>query len=369
MPLPEEAVVKQRSRWILVGSAVVGLLPVTSWAVPAVMTMEVVDVDGSAPADPNEITVGVGAVFTIELQLEGWAEHGVLTGCSFGFDSSGFQNNGPGRVELASFSCTEDDECFAGTQPPECLDGLCEEGTRCDVAAQNCEDGGECVEDPEGLFCDCYASLFIDTQRPNYVYYGEAVIVGTDCRSPEALEGGYKGLSCVGAPGMPDQGGQYYIGTLIATMPSGACGDFTIALNPDPLRTCAKDYDCFCMPLDVTSTVMVHGPPCTEPGACCTGSVCTDGLTLGDCEAGGGVFRGEGLACGADVDGDGIDDACDNCERFNPDQADCQPNGIGDVCDIAEGTSLDQFPFRWGGDGVPDECQALLVKPIQRIGK
>jgi len=58
------------------------------------------------------------------------------------------------------------------------------------------------------------------------------------------------------------------------------------------------------------------------------------------------------LSC-LDHDEDG---ACwhDNCNIYNPDQADCNINGIGDVCDLANGTSGDS-----NGDGIPDECQSL----------
>ena len=54
----------------------------------------------------------------------------------------------------------------------------------------------------------------------------------------------------------------------------------------------------------------------------------------------------------ADSDGDGIPDDIDNCDLYNPDQADCNDNGIGDVCDIDDGTSNDA-----NGNGIPDECE------------
>ena len=54
---------------------------------------------------------------------------------------------------------------------------------------------------------------------------------------------------------------------------------------------------------------------------------------------------------GEDADGDGVPDEFDNCDLYNPDQADCNNNGIGDVCDLADGTSLD-----CDANGVPDEC-------------
>lgn len=53
-----------------------------------------------------------------------------------------------------------------------------------------------------------------------------------------------------------------------------------------------------------------------------------------------------------DEDDDGVPDLCDNCDLYNPGQADCQPNGVGDVCDIDYGTSPDE-----NENGVPDECE------------
>ena len=53
-----------------------------------------------------------------------------------------------------------------------------------------------------------------------------------------------------------------------------------------------------------------------------------------------------------DTDGDGVPDGVDNCDLYNPDQADCNGNGLGDVCDIA-----DQNSFDCDQDGVPDECE------------
>ena len=54
-----------------------------------------------------------------------------------------------------------------------------------------------------------------------------------------------------------------------------------------------------------------------------------------------------------DSDGDGVSDDIDNCELFNPGQADCDGNGVGDVCDIADGTHPD-----CDGNEVPDICQS-----------
>jgi hypothetical protein len=86
----------------------------------------------------------------------------------------------------------------------------------------------------------------------------------------------------------------------------------------------------------------------------------------------GSVFPG---ACAEDSDGDGILDIFDNCDLFNPDQADCDGNGIGDVCDIRDhvdgGGSHEDLDCNWNwqldvcefiefdcnANGVPDACE------------
>ncbi len=57
---------------------------------------------------------------------------------------------------------------------------------------------------------------------------------------------------------------------------------------------------------------------------------------------------------GPDLDLDGVCDAGDNCDMYNPDQADCQDNGVGDLCEIADGTSED-----CNGNEIPDQCELL----------
>ena len=82
-------------------------------------------------------------------------------------------------------------------------------------------------------------------------------------------------------------------------------------------------------------------------GALFSPGTTVDGASFGgDC--GGGQLP--------DTDGDGVPDKFDNCDLYNPDQADCNENGIGDVCDIADGTSEDL-----DGNGIPDECEVLAT--------
>ncbi len=70
-------------------------------------------------------------------------------------------------------------------------------------------------------------------------------------------------------------------------------------------------------------------------GACCdpADGSCVE-LTEEECQAGGGIFKGNGTTCLGDADGDAVDGACDNCpDDYNPGQEDFDDDGLGDLCD------------------------------------
>jgi bacillopeptidase F len=95
----------------------------------------------------------------------------------------------------------------------------------------------------------------------------------------------------------------------------------------------------------------------SNDGACCdpVDGSCVE-LTEEECQAGGGIFKGNGTTCLGDADGDAIDGACDNCpDDYNPGQEDLDGDGTGDLCDnCPEEYNPGQEDV--DGDGVGDLC-------------
>lgn len=98
----------------------------------------------------------------------------------------------------------------------------------------------------------------------------------------------------------------------------------------------------------------------SEQGACCTPGEgenlrgCLE-TTLTDCDALGGSYLGDFVACGADLDEDGVPIPCDNCLSVpNPSQGDCDGDGQGDACESDPAQGDDD------GDGL---CNGLDTCP------
>jgi N-acetylneuraminic acid mutarotase len=82
---------------------------------------------------------------------------------------------------------------------------------------------------------------------------------------------------------------------------------------------------------------------------------------------GGGDFLGSGgryVPGAMDSDGDGIHDACDNCETVpNPDQTDADTDGVGDICDSCPFDPLNDADGD-GACGDVDECVDSDLRPM-----
>ncbi|MBX3395325.1 MAG: thrombospondin type 3 repeat-containing protein [Phycisphaerae bacterium] len=125
--------------------------------------------------------------------------------------------------------------------------------------------------------------------------------------------------------------------------------------------------------------------PLTDEGACCLcDGTCQDNLTLGECAAVNGIFRGEATTCATlllacvpqpplpDCNSNGIPDACElignDCNGNGiPDdcEPDCNNNGIPDDCDI-DPTDPDgngQVSKDCNGNQTPDECDIDPTDP------
>ncbi|WP_243395144.1 thrombospondin type 3 repeat-containing protein [Nocardioides currus] len=83
---------------------------------------------------------------------------------------------------------------------------------------------------------------------------------------------------------------------------------------------------------------------------------------------------GLGNACDADVDGDGAPDSGDNCVTVpNPDQADADRNGVGDACtgdDDGDGRAdaVDGCPLAAGAtaSGCPNVTRSVSIKLVKK---
>jgi hypothetical protein len=264
----------------------VAALLTTSARGDATIYMRAVEINGSFILPTDEVTVNPGDTITINFFMEGWAP-ALLRAYQASTDADGLHSGPCGSIGLASFTCADDGDCLGVS---ECLDGICndEAGIRCDVAAQDCATGwscdgdedcfgltcgvngycevADCVADPGGSACDCFASAFIDESRADYVFYQQAWFGNSNCKQQNAALG-YIGVGAVRySGGQEDTGVAKYIGTLILKVSDDACGDFTLGIAEGIEYTFARDPDSIPIePIDTSSTVLVHTGmvPCT----------------------------------------------------------------------------------------------------------
>ena len=127
----------------------------------------------------------------------------------------------------------------------------------------------------------------------------------------------------------------------LASMECPVCGDQSCDAGEDPC-SCPKDCYCgngTCDPAEYVGNCPEDCDGSSDTGACCNSNrSCTDDMTDGDCVAAGGRYLGDGVACDADADGDGLigcDDICPTARACGGIDAFGRP--LGDVdndCDV-----------------------------------
>jgi|GEM_PF-3163755 len=166
------------------------------------------------------------------------------------------------------------------------------------------------VPDPSGIPCisapDCPQNEFcIPNQR--WVFNGLSYINAVSTASLQ-----YEYVASAQAGGKADDGGTFYLGTLIVEVPSGASGTYTIAFDASPTATFLQDDGA--VPITPITTVpLLITVLCQSNADCDDSNACTDDTCLGD-------------------------GTCENVNNYN-DQIDCCNPITGQLTPIDDGNA------------------------------
>jgi hypothetical protein len=191
-----------------------------------------------------------------------------------------------------------------------------------------------------------------------------ALVARTGSQAVGAPDGvKYKSLPLV--PSLNGAGRTSFISQLVGTGVTPNVNDIALYVE-EPVGTLnliARTGDAMQIAPGDTRTLMTLGLPGGGGGE--------DGRNRGLSDAGQAAFRasftdGSGgvfVTVGPDADGDGVNDAFDNCRNIgNTDQTDTDGDGIGDACDNCPGVANpDQADS--DGDGIGDACPAASPPP------
>ncbi|MHC5109327.1 MAG: hypothetical protein ACYTHJ_05560 [Planctomycetota bacterium] len=213
---------KRAFRQCLVLGVIVAVLPSVALAVPGVVTMEVVEIDGAPITPSTNVNVDIGQQVTVEVYLEGWTPE------LLGFYQvlvDDISNDGGSPLWIAPVPC---------------------------ATAADCPNTASCSEG----FCQCEESIFIDSSLLDYVFFNRVTIDASACTDEDSFSFG----GILFGPGIADSGARKYLGSTILEVGPEACGSHTLAFDAsNPAQgTNIRTPDSVLIDLTATATLNIN---------------------------------------------------------------------------------------------------------------
>lgn len=297
----------------------------------------IVPVDAGAEhvIEGREITLFSGdTTVTFELRVSGWDRDGngtpLLGGYEAKMDAGGFTSGERGQLSVVKTPCTTAADC---------------------PSLSECDESG---------FCYITRAIYIDTARPDYVFYGLGARALTNAFD-------WKFLGTLGLRGVADDGEPKYAGTLIVDVSHDAFGTFTLGVMESHESRMFDERTNPITPVDLLPATIVILSDCNHNGIPDVDDIAAG--TSEDCNG-----NGRPDECEPDCNGNGMADECDvtsavvdDCNgNLVPDECepDCNENGIADECDVTSSHSED-----CNGNIVPDECEIGAEEDCNHNGR